>query len=143
MSIHATVCKRFKFSAAHHIEGYDGPCARNHGHTFHAEVYAAGLTDELGMVVDFSAIKAAWEEHIHPVVDHADLNEASGNFVPSTENVAAWMLQRLRQFIPQVYKVRLWEGPDQFAEVEEPRAPLGGFLTGATVVRPGEPVSAT
>jgi 6-pyruvoyltetrahydropterin/6-carboxytetrahydropterin synthase len=111
----ARVCKRFKFSAAHYVPGYDGPCANVHGHTFHAEVFAQGETDELGMVLDFSELKRLWMKFCDPLLDHATLNDVVE--MPSTENVAAWILSELSHFEPRIYMVRLWEGPEQYAEV--------------------------
>ncbi len=90
-----------------------------HGHTFWADVYAAGRPKdggpEKGMVVDYSRLSEAWGE-IEGFFDHANLNDTVP--YPTTENVARLILEDMRSRVPEVFKVRLWEGPGQFAEVE-------------------------
>ena len=68
------------------------------------------------MVVDFSRLKREWQE-VEEHLDHQLLN-SSLDILPSTENVAGAILTYMHLRIPEVYKVRLWEGPEQFAEVE-------------------------
>ena len=111
----ATVCKRFKFSAAHYLPGSPGACANLHGHTLYAEIFARSAVGEFGMVVDFTHLKQAWAE-VEGRLDHALLNDQLET--PSTENAAAFILGEMRPGIPEIFKVRLWEGPEQYAEVE-------------------------
>ena len=116
--MHAIVCKRYKFSAAHHLPDHPSKCQRNHGHTFWADVYARGPIKSdgrcKGMVVDYSTLTDAWRE-LEALVDHSDLNEHFD--YPTTEHVACAILSHMRSVVPEVFKVKLWEGPGQFAEV--------------------------
>ncbi|MEW6055712.1 MAG: 6-carboxytetrahydropterin synthase QueD [Bdellovibrionota bacterium] len=65
---------RVEFSAAHHIRGYDGDCARPHGHNFKVEVEAlTPALNPIGIALDFKDLKKL----IHQIVDrfdHQDLN---------------------------------------------------------------------
>ncbi len=122
--IEVTVTKRFKFSAAHHLPGVEN-CERVHGHTFYVEVGVTGEPDPVsGMVVDFEDIRSAWQ-HVEPLLDHQDLNEALGGRLwwetresadapPTTELVAVYLLRHFRAFVPATH-VRLWEGDNNSA----------------------------
>lgn len=113
------VAKRFKFSAAHRLPSDPGPCHRVHGHTYEVEVIASGELNGSGMVVHFDEIKEAWSE-IERNLDHSYLNDSLPPEAqpPTTENVALWLLAELRQAIPEIAAVRLWEGPSSYAFVE-------------------------
>ncbi len=71
------VTKNFTFDMAHALFGYDGPCKNIHGHTYHLSVTLIGapLQDKqdvkLGMVIDFTDLKAIVKKHIIDVFDHA------------------------------------------------------------------------
>jgi 6-pyruvoyltetrahydropterin/6-carboxytetrahydropterin synthase len=107
------------FSGAHQLHGYDGPCARMHGHNWkiEAEVEATRL-DNIGMGIDFREIRGALAKIIEDL-DHQVLNDIPPftEHNPTAENVAAHFFQRLRDDIgtrhdPQVARisaVTLWE----------------------------------
>lgn len=86
-----------EFSAGHHIRGYNGRCARPHGHNYKiaVEVKASAL-DPLGFVMDYYAIKSVLQEVIHKL-DHYDINTVSPFDVinPTAENIASWFYQQL------------------------------------------------
>ena len=122
----ATVVKEFDFPASHANSHHPGHCSRVHGHTWVLRVYAEGpveLTDinapNYGMVIDFQTLKEAYQEVIEPYVEHQHLNDTLQDAVSefTTELIAAWILKQLRKRIPQVTKVRLYEGRTSFAEV--------------------------
>jgi 6-pyruvoyltetrahydropterin/6-carboxytetrahydropterin synthase len=69
------------------------------------------------MVVDFATIKRAYQEYVEPRVEHQNLNETLNLPEYTTEHVAMWIWQQLHPVLPQLYKVRLWEGKSSFAEV--------------------------
>lgn len=92
-----SVFREFSFEAAHRLpevpEGHK--CARLHGHSFRVEVHVAGPVDpELGWVVDFADIKAAFAP-VHEALDHRYLNEVEGLENPTSENLAVWIWDRL------------------------------------------------
>jgi 6-pyruvoyltetrahydropterin/6-carboxytetrahydropterin synthase len=78
------------FSAAHHLRGYAGKCANNHGHNFRTRVTVTGEElDEVGMLIDFGLLKG-WLREMCERYDHASLNEiAPFDLInPTTENLA-------------------------------------------------------
>ena len=113
------VTKRFTFEASHVLELHDGKCSRLHGHNFVVEVTCrAGKLIEEGpktnMVKDFGDIK----ERIKPAIDlldHQHLNEVMGTNMPTAEFIAAWFVKNF--YFPTMYKVRVYETPDSWAEV--------------------------
>jgi 6-pyruvoyltetrahydropterin/6-carboxytetrahydropterin synthase len=124
-AVTATVCKMFDFPAAHSNQHHDGHCSRKHGHTWILEVYARGRVNQdstrsdYGMVVDFGVLKDAYRAMIEPLVEHQDLDETLAHLPErTTELIARWALDQLHAVVPQVCKVRLWEGRTSFVEVE-------------------------
>jgi 6-pyruvoyltetrahydropterin/6-carboxytetrahydropterin synthase len=102
------------FAASHHLVGYNGECARDHGHNWKAEaVVAANGLDGVGIAIDFKAVKKTLEEITEPF-DHRNLNDlppfAQKN--PTSENLAAWIYGELEKRLPSGVKplrVRVWE----------------------------------
>ena len=63
------------FEAAHFIRGYEGKCARLHGHNWRVEAIVRGEElDKLGMLVDFKILKTELNK-ILDEFDHRFLNE--------------------------------------------------------------------
>ena len=64
-----TIFKEFAFAAAHHIPDHPGKCRHMHGHNYRIRVFIqADRLDSIGMVMDFSHIKAMLKD----VVGHFD-----------------------------------------------------------------------
>jgi 6-pyruvoyltetrahydropterin/6-carboxytetrahydropterin synthase len=89
-----TLSIKVDFPAAHQIHGYNGDCARPHGHNWVVEVEVeSSALDEIGMGVDFRLMKKAAKETI-AAWDHQDLNRLPDfeGMNPTAENVArvAW-----------------------------------------------------
>lgn len=103
------------FAAAHRLHGYDGDCAKLHGHNWKVEVMVTGeQLDDVGMVIDFKEIK----RHAKAVVaelDHTYLNDhpAFQNRNPTAENIAAYLFERLAERIDtqqrHVSAITVWE----------------------------------
>jgi 6-pyruvoyltetrahydropterin/6-carboxytetrahydropterin synthase len=116
----ATICKEFRFEAAHQLPNHDGKCARLHGHSYRVEVRVAGPIADAdgsareGMVMDFARVKEAWEP-IGRALDHQNLNDLL-DFPTTAENLAWWMLDQLTQSLPAVQAVRVWETAAAWAE---------------------------
>lgn len=92
-----SIFREFGFEAAHRLphvpEGHK--CARLHGHSFRVEVHVAGPVDPtLGWVMDFADLADAWAP-LHAVLDHHYLNDVEGLANPTSENLAAWIWDRL------------------------------------------------
>lgn len=85
------------FCAAHCLEGYEGPCARVHGHNWGvvAHVQCREL-DATGMGLDFLAVKKALDQVTKPL-DHADLNAlpALAGVHPTAEVLARHIYREL------------------------------------------------
>ena len=66
---------RRTFSAAHQLKGYDGDCKNLHGHNYSVVVrVAAEKLNDIGIALDFKALKAALDEVISGY-DHRNLSE--------------------------------------------------------------------
>lgn len=85
------------FEAAHFIRGYNGKCARLHGHNWEVVAVVRGHElDKLGMIVDFKILKSELKKVLDEF-DHRYLNElesfAQEN--PTAENLARKIFERL------------------------------------------------
>ncbi len=101
------IALEFGFDAAHcfHHDSAHPPYKRMHGHSFTAEVVVAGMPDpESGFVVDFAVLEAAAAK-LRDELDHSLLNEIPGLAVPSLENIAAWIWERLLPRFPNLARV--------------------------------------
>jgi 6-pyruvoyltetrahydropterin/6-carboxytetrahydropterin synthase len=96
------IFREFSFEAAHRLPAVpaDHKCARLHGHSFRVEVHVRGPVDpRLGWVLDFADLKAAFDP-LHEQLDHRYLNEVAGLANPTSENLAAWIWDRLAATLP-------------------------------------------
>lgn len=117
-----SVCRMFRFDAAHHLPNYEGKCSRLHGHTWVLEVEVSGNLvlggSEQGMVIDFSDLKGIVQQEIIEELDHTLLNDLISN--PTAENILLWIRKKLGSFGEElkVTRLRLYETPDSFAELK-------------------------
>ncbi|MES2304146.1 MAG: 6-carboxytetrahydropterin synthase [Gemmatimonadota bacterium] len=130
----ALVVRRVHFNAAHrlhnpaHSDEWNratfGPCnnANYHGHNYEVELCVAGeISLETGYVVDVGILNALFDEHVHGLLDHRNLNLDVPWFathLPSAENIARFIWEQLEHRIPagKLACVRLWETPRNFVE---------------------------
>jgi len=103
------------FAAAHSLRDYPGDCSRLHGHNWKVEVEVqASDLDELGMVLDFKAIRQAARK-VGDELDHRFLNDIPpfDRINPTAENIAAHFFRRLSEELTDaratVSAVTLWE----------------------------------
>lgn len=129
------VTRRFEFDAAHRLFGYDGPCARIHGHRYVAEVSVEGEElDQLGMLVDFGWLKKLVEDEVVYVWDHRLLlkdedplkfggEERRLKENPTAEYMAAIIWSTVKFRLPakgiRLANVRLYETPDCWVDYHE------------------------
>lgn len=110
-----------RFSSSHHLTGYEGDCARLHGHNWRVVVEVAGRElNETGMLVDFTRLKGKLDE-IALELDHIVLNEhphfQSTGLNPTAENIAAFFYSRLQGNFGtnRVQRVEVYETDDYMA----------------------------
>lgn len=126
---------RFPFAAGHRLLDYQGKCASPHGHTFVAELVVEGDLNALGLVADFTDLKAVAGNWIRDHWDHgflvnqrdtallaalgaipeAKVYQTPGN--PSAEHLAALLLAEVGPLLPaRLVRVRVWESDTQYGE---------------------------
>lgn len=97
------ICVRQSFAAAHSLRGYEGKCARVHGHNYTVELtLQARRLNEIGLVTDFVDVKRRMKEVIESL-DHYFLNELPpfDKLNPSAENIAWHFYQQLKDGWPE------------------------------------------
>jgi len=105
------IFKAFTLESAHRLpnvpEGHK--CARVHGHSFRVEIHLRGPLDpQLGWVMDFADVKAAFEPLFNQL-DHHYLNDVPGLENPTSEHLACWIWRRLQPALPQLCAVVVHE----------------------------------
>lgn len=137
-----TCTRKLEFDAAHRVLRHESKCAHLHGHRYVVEITCeAPELDSVGRVIDFGVIKdviGTWldEEWDHGTIINALDEELLAWCVrnrqkrltidgePTAENIAAVILgyaeDELAKIQPdlRVSKVRVWETPNCYAEVE-------------------------
>ena len=104
-----------EFASAHTLRDYPGACSRMHGHNWKVELEAVATElDEIGMGVDFKAMKTAANE-VGDELDHRYLNdlEPFKTINPTAENIAAYMFRKISELLNsdtiKVTALTLWE----------------------------------
>jgi 6-pyruvoyltetrahydropterin/6-carboxytetrahydropterin synthase len=111
MTSTTSIFREFTFDSAHRLPNLppEHKCTRLHGHTYRVVVTVTGPVDPtLGWVMDFGDIKAAWRP-IDDTLDHYYLNEIDGLENPTSENLAAWIWERLAPTLPQLSAIEVRE----------------------------------
>ena len=103
------------FAAAHKLRNFRGECEKLHGHNWRIEVALSGdRLNEAGLLIDFKDVKTA-ANNVLGDLDHSYLNDLPQfkNENPSSENIAAYLFQRLSSELNNSYlkvtKVTAWE----------------------------------
>ena len=140
------VSKTIEWDMGHRVTNHHSKCKNLHGHRYVAEIcmegdiiQIEGVSDQ-GMVIDFGDIKQIAMEQIHDVLDHGfmfwekdklvsdfyavnkDLKHIKVPFVPTSENLSAWIFLTLDKHFNDKYGtnlklcyVKLWETPKSIA----------------------------
>lgn len=140
------VIKEIQWDMGHRVTNHRSLCRNLHGHRYKAEICVEGelaskkgISDE-GMVIDFGDIKTIATKHVHDVLDHGfmvwdkdrllvnffkknkNLKHIIVPFVPTSENIAAWIFIILDKHFKDKYKtglklnsIKLWETPTSVA----------------------------
>ena len=136
------VIKEIQWDMGHRVTNHHSLCKNLHGHRYRAEICIEGkliadrgASDE-GMVLDFGDIKKIATKHVHDVLDHGfmlwgkdaillkffrsqkELKHIIVPFVPTVENISAWIFTQIDYYIKagyshrlQLYSVTVWETP--------------------------------
>ncbi len=120
------IFKVFTLESAHRLpnvpEGHK--CARLHGHSFRIEIAVHGEVDaHSGWVMDFADIKSAFQP-LFDQLDHHYLNEIQGLDNPTSENLAAWIWQRLVPALPSLSRIVVHETCTSGARYLGPHKPI-------------------
>lgn len=119
-----TLNTEFTFDAAHSIKGYDGKCARMHGHTYRVRISAKSHTlnpskylDTPDMVCDFNELKWAGKDSEKGGFDHGVLDE----LIPentTAERIAEYIHKETKSRIPGNIEltVTVWETVNSWVE---------------------------
>ena len=99
------------FSSAHHLLNYEGECENQHGHNWRVELFIKGdKLDKANLLVDFKVLKKELNK-ILDMLDHKDINtlkEFEG-ISPSSEIISKFIYEKMKEKIPCVSKVAVWE----------------------------------
>jgi 6-pyruvoyltetrahydropterin/6-carboxytetrahydropterin synthase len=112
------ITQAFRFEAAHRLPHVKDPhpCYRLHGHSYRVELQLEGpLNRETGFLVDFFEVEAAFGPLLKQL-DHYCLNDVHGLENPTAENIAVWIWARIKDQLPCLAAVRVYETPDCWAE---------------------------
>lgn len=112
----ASLTRAVEFSAGHRYHRLEWDSARNeatfgrcsrapgHGHNYRVEVTVQGMIDpDTGMIVDIAALDRLLQEFVLEPMDHAflnDLPEFAAGVVPTTENLARVVWNRISPVLP-------------------------------------------
>jgi 6-pyruvoyltetrahydropterin/6-carboxytetrahydropterin synthase len=126
--------RKAEFSASHYYHNPSfspeenrrifGKCnnPNGHGHNYTLEVTVRGeVNPASGFVVDLKQLKEILHREVLDGMDHRLLNKEVPEFltrIPTTENLAIAIWQRLAPKLEeaQLYRVRVYETPDLFAD---------------------------
>lgn len=132
-----SLTRRVIFAAAHRYrrpewsdarnEEVFGDCARLpwHGHTYTCDVTVSAPVDKVtGFVIDLRTLDAVLAREVMQRFDHRTINTdvpefAEGKLVPTCENIAAFIAERVQQALGADVRVtRVWlsESPTLWAE---------------------------
>ncbi len=109
------------FSAAHHLLNYEGDCENQHGHNWLVEAYVQGdKLNQSNILIDYKVLKTALKS-ILDYLDHRDINELPEfkDISPSSEILAKFIYDKMKEKIAQTSKVSIWETPTSCATYSE------------------------
>ncbi|MCK9430687.1 MAG: 6-carboxytetrahydropterin synthase QueD [Candidatus Omnitrophica bacterium] len=109
------------FSSAHNLRGYKGKCEDLHGHNWRVEMCVKSLDlDNIGMLLDFKFLKKKLSVVLEKM-DHKYLNKLIyfKRINPTSENIAKYIYNQLKNGIPALKSITVWENSTSCATYEE------------------------
>lgn len=107
------IAKEFTFDSAHFLKDYHGKCENMHGHTYSMRVVVEGEPKANGLVMDFGEIKKIVNKKVVDKWDHQTINDTLEH--ASVENMCIWAWNELKDELPALCEIRIWETADSFA----------------------------
>jgi len=106
----AHVWRRYAFQAAHRLPNVRSghKCGRMHGHGFEVIIHATQDLASREMGVDYDHIDTLWAP-IFAELNHACLNDIKGLENPTSELISSWIWNRLKQQLPELAWVTVYE----------------------------------
>lgn len=106
--------KSFRFEASHQLPSHDGKCARLHGHSWVMELVLEARDvqtygPQIGMVIDYGRVKEAVQPLIESHLDHWHLNNTTGLANPTSEELARWVYNHVKDKLPCLAAVIIHE----------------------------------
>lgn len=106
--------KTFRFEASHQLKYHDGKCAHLHGHSWVVNVEVKGSSlnydgPKQGMLMDFSSLSAVFKPIIEEKLDHRHLNDTLAMESPTSELVAEWIFNQIKDLVPGLSAVEVEE----------------------------------
>jgi 6-pyruvoyltetrahydropterin/6-carboxytetrahydropterin synthase len=92
-----------RFSAAHHLINYPGPCQRIHGHNYRVKIsITATRLDDMGMVMDLMDLQSLLDKCVGQF-DHQYLNKIPpfDALNPTSENFSRYIFEWIEQKLPE------------------------------------------
>lgn len=129
-----TITRQVHFNSAHRLHNPEKSLAWNqkhyglctnphwHGHNYVLEVSLRGQPDpDTGYIMDLAKLKHLLHEAVVDKCDHRNLNDEVDflrGIIPSTENLVIAFWNEIAPHLPtgQLYRVRLYETPRNYAE---------------------------
>ena len=115
------ISTELRFSSAHKLNNYDGPCENIHGHNWIVKAYVRCSTlDSIGLGIDFKELRKELKKVIGKL-DHRDLNVIFDPFGknPSSENIAQYIYEELSKTVNgtnrHIAKIDVFETPGNCA----------------------------
>ena len=107
---HAHVWRRYQFQAAHRLPNvsYNHKCGRMHGHGFEAIVHANQDLGHRDLSVDYDLLNEIWSP-LQFQLNFQCLNNIAGLENPTSENISAWLWDRLQAELPELSAVTVYE----------------------------------
>lgn len=105
--------KEFSFHAAHSLTSLpkEHKCSHMHGHTYRVLFTVSGKLDpKLGWVVDFG-VMAHEADKMHELLDHKVLNDVEGLGMPTSENLARFIFDNMKDKLKGLVRVSVYETP--------------------------------
>lgn len=144
-----SITKIVEWDMGHRVPNHKSKCRNMHGHRYRAEITIGGELCDIagdsseGMVIDFGDIKQIMMEEVHDVLDHGFMHYSKDElcktafdavkehdqkiivvpFIPTAENLAGWIWQKIEGRLEKDYncmlhviRVRLYETPNSWAD---------------------------